>query len=254
MSGRLMCTYINGFNLSVFFQDVAFGRTKETIDATTARSRAKRFVDGLPDSAISGTGLWDGQAGAIDQVLDKALSGNARSNFIWYPHADTFGKIGYGALCIDTSHDVSGGVEDAVSTAYGAQPTETGRERLVSLYPGDLALLLAASPFTGSTHNFGVATALGGAGYLQVFTLDGTGTLDVEIHASDDNFAADDDTIITFTQQSATSGVITTTPHQRSELADDFAMKQWTRIEATLTGATRALFAVGLNRREALFV
>lgn len=250
--GKNSCVYVNGFNLSIFFRSTEFGRTKETVDATTFRSRAKRFVGGFPDASVSAEGLWDDQAGAIDEVLDASIAGDALSNWIWFPGGDggaqAVGATGYAALTIDTNHSVSGSVDDVVATAVEAQPT-TGRERVKALYGlGDL--LLAASPFTSSSLDSNIVggTALGGAGYLQVMEIDGTGSLDIEIHMSDDDFSVDDDTLITFTTQTATSGVITTVPHERIVLALDAQVDQFLNIEVTMTTITRALFVVAFFR------
>ena len=255
LSGRRGCVFINGLDLSEFFNSFEFGQTKGTIEANTFRSRSKRFVDDLPDSSVAGETFWDPQKRAAARELDKTVQGTALSNIIWLPGGDGFGKVGYAGLVITTENPVAGATDAVISTSFAGQPTGTGRELIEVLFPLS-DLLLAASPFTGTT--LGLVTdpdtVLGGAGYLQVMEMDGTGSVDVEIHESDDGFAVTDNTIITFANIAAAAGVITSTPHERIELADDATVLRQTRVEVTLTTVTRARLIVGFNRRQAIFV
>jgi hypothetical protein len=248
--GKNSCVYVNAFDLSDFFRTVEFGRTKDVIDATTFRRRSKRFVGGFPDASLSAEGLWDDADDAIDDVLDAAISADAESNWMWFPGGDAFGRVGYGALAIETNYTPSGGVDDVVAAAIEAQPT-TGRERLQSLQAKS-TILLAASPVTGAELDSGLVggTALGGAAYLQVFEVAGTGSVDVEVHMSSDSFAADDDTLVTFGSVVGASGVVTSANDaQRIELALDAQVDQSVRVELTITTLTSVVLVVGFHRQ-----
>ena len=60
-SGRRGCVFINGLDLSKFFNSFTIGRTKGVIPAPTFRSKAIRKVDDLPDATASGDAFWDPQ-------------------------------------------------------------------------------------------------------------------------------------------------------------------------------------------------
>ena len=178
-----------------------------------------------------------------------------------FPFGDSFGLYGYGGLSIDTEASTSSPVEGAVAMT-GSGSLDTGRERLVSLIPQQ-DILLAASPATGAIQNHAAAplfptgdTNLGGSAYMQLFEMDGTGSVTVTIRHSDDNFVADDDLLFTFTAQTSTSGVIDTVigPHQRSIVSDSTTIKRDTRAIITIATATRVRLVVALHRRLAKFV
>ncbi len=235
--GKNACLYLNGYNLSQWFRSVEFTRTKETVDATTFRSRGKRFVGGFPDSTITAEGLWDGDADAIDEVLDAAISSDAQSNWIYLPEGDTLGRPGYGTIAIDTSHSVSGSVDDIVATAIEAQPT-VGRERMKILHT------LSDETATGNDAevDHGAAATLGGAGYLQVMEVTGTGSIDVTIESDDTTGFPTAATLITFASVTAARA------HERIALDLDASVEQFLRAEWTITGFTNVKFFVGFHR------
>ena len=78
---------------------------------------------------------------------------------------------------------------------------------------------------------------------------DGTGTLDVEIRQSTDDFGAVDNPLIAFVQVNVTAGVITEVErYQRIELDFDETVANDIRVDYTLTGITRAKFFSGFER------
>jgi len=249
VSGRAGCVFIDGFDLSAFFQSFEFGQTKATIEANTFRSTAKRFVDDLPDSSISGEGFWDPQDRAIAPVLDKAIIGTVQSNVIWYPGNDTFGNTGYAGVAIITANTVSGATDAAVAVSVSGQPTGTGRELVKSLHK----VQDETADGNSSAIDAGAASSLGAAAYLQVMEMDGTGTLVVTIETDTAVGFATPTTLFTFATVSATSGVITSTPYERVSNAVDTSIEQFVRAKWDLTTVTRVRFAVAFHRRAAVF-
>lgn len=239
--GKNGCIYINGYDLSDNFQTFEFGRTAEVFEANSFRSTAKRYVEGLPDSTISGEGIWDPTAGQMDSIIDQALTDGGNHTMIYLPKGDTFGEIGYGTEAIVTDHSVSGDVADVVSTSFEAQPT-VGRERLQILAP--LSPALTATDVTDTLDApFGAATSAGAVGYLMVSDVAGSGTIDVIIETDTVTPVATPTTIITFTQVTAANA------HERIALDTDVAVERYVRATITISGFTSANVFVGFNRR-----
>lgn len=251
VSGRKGCVYINGLDLSKFFNSFEFGQVKGTFEANTFRSESKRKLDDLPDSSSSGEGFWDPQKRAIARELDRAVKTTDLSHVIWMPGGDdTVGDEGYAGKAIVTDNTAAGATDEAVGINFEAETTDPGREFVESLHP--LADETVTADGTGLDND--VSTALGGGGWLQVMEADGTGTIDVIIEQSPTGlFAAEETTLVTFAQVSVTAGVIdVTTPitrFQRVDNANTVTVQQFLRAAWTITTITRATFFVGYARR-----
>lgn len=239
--GKNSCVYINGYNLSEFFKSVEFGRTKETVEATTFRARGKRFVGGFPDSSISAEGIWDPQDDAIDEVLDAAIQGDDEDVWLWYPQGESaVGAVGYGTQSISTNHTISGSVDDVIATAIEGQPT-VDRERVKSHHPDGTETATG----NGTEVDSGITggTALGGTAYLHVFEVAGSGTFDVDIEMDDTTGFPSATTLMSFTQVTAAR-----TAERIATATLTTAVEQFTRVAWTITGFTSVRFAVGFHR------
>jgi hypothetical protein len=137
-------------------------------------------------------------------------------------------------LAIETAYSTTGTVDGACRISAAVQSSDTAAERVISLH--ELGAQ-AAENWTGSTLNSGAASAAGGSAYLHASAA--TGTIEVSIHHSNDNFAADDDELVAFT---AVAGEIS------QRVAFTGAVKQYIRGVATIGAAETITFQLGFHR------
>ncbi len=251
--GKDTCLYLNGVDISEFFRNVEFPKTKDMVDSTGFRKRHKKRKAGHLDGTISAEGMGDFDRNSADQVLENAIhqtDDGLSNNIVWLPGGEFVGDIGYASLMGETNYTVSGGHEDIVATSIEGE-TDIGRDTI--------RILQAKSDIETATGNgvavndgAGVSTAFGGVGYLQVFSETGTGTLAVVIEDSSDDFAMVTNTIVTFDSVADTdiTSVPTVGAHQR-KLHDDGVLGvvlEDLRAQFTITTITATEFFVGFKR------
>jgi len=124
--------------------------------------------------------------------------------------------------------------DDAARISAAAQTNTTGAESLVSLHAmGEKK----DDNWTGTTVNNGAASTNGGSAYLQVTAA--TGTVEVSIRHSSDNFDADDDELVAFT-------AVTGRFSERKTFTG--AVKQYVRGIATIGDGEKITFNIGIHR------
>jgi hypothetical protein len=177
-------------------------------------------------------GFYDGSAGAVDVILNAALGVDGG---LWsiYPEGDTYGNYGYAMQSQQNAYTITSTKDDATKITAGAQ-SDVGADRVLSLH----ALATRTTSLTGTTHNNGVSTSAGGTAYLHVTAA--TGTVEVSIKHSTDNFAADDTELVAFT-------AVTGATSERKEFSG--TVKRYVRAIATLTGGESITFQLGINRK-----
>lgn len=242
--GKNTCLYINGVDLSQFFRSVDEPKTKDTIESTTFRDRHRKRLSGHIDGTFTAEGIWDGDALSADMILDQLLSSDAESVVSWIPVDTTTGDPGFGTTLIETAYNVSGSFDDLVSTSIEGE-TNVGRDSVRILHPK----ASETATGTGTEIDHGGSTAFGGVGYLHVFSLTGTGTLDANINDSSDNFAMDDTLLVNFASI-ANTDLTTVQPGQgqRVALTTTATVKAGTRSDFTLTTITAAEFFQAFHR------
>jgi hypothetical protein len=232
-SGKNTKVFFNEFNFTPYFDNVSVPMNVDTAETSTFGSDSKKFIPGLKDATLSAEGFYDGSADAIDEELSAAL---AVADKLWsvYQNGDSAGSFGYAMKAIETAHSVVSTIDNACRVSVAAQSDGTAAERVVSLHAHGAQ---ADSNWTGSAINNGAASAAGGSAYLHVTAA--TGTIEVSIRHSSDNFVADDTELVAFTN-------VTGPTAERKTFSG--TVKQYVRGVATIAGGETITFQLGLYR------
>jgi hypothetical protein len=229
--GKSTTVYANGCKLTDYLNSIETSISADTAETTTFGLTAKTYVAGVKDATLSGEGFFDGSAGAVDEVLAAALASES-VEWTWYPQGDTLNNYGYAMLGINTNYTVTSTIDDAAKISVESQSI-VGAERVQSLH----ALATRTSTWTGTTQDNGALSSNGGSAYLQVTAA--TGTIEVSIRHSDDDFDADDEELVAFT---AVTGVTS----QRVTFTG--TVNRYVRGTATLAGGESITFNMAIHR------
>jgi len=230
--GKNVDVYINGYDLTAYFNSFESSGTADTVETTTFSKNSKTYIPGNKDANLSMEGFFDGASDVVDEVLQAAL-GSSRAEITWYPQGDAAGNYGYGFSAIETNYTVKGTIDDATKIAASAQ-SKTGKERVLSLHA-----LGAESDvnWEGAVQDNGAGTSNGGSAYLHVMAA--TGTIEVKIQHSSDNFSVDTEDLATFT-------AVTGRTSERITFAG--IVKQYVRGYATIAGSENITFNLSIHR------
>lgn len=199
--GKSTAVLYNATNLSPFFNEASASRSVETAETTAFGNNAKTYIIGLQDGTMSLSGMFDGDAGAVDETLAAAIGGDASNIVTVAPEGLANGKRAFSAAVKDTSYEVSSPVGDVVSASLEVQADggiDSGR-----VLSGNAAV--TANGESASVDNTTSSTG-GGVGYLHVTanTRNGAGTFKVQ-HSSDNVTFADLITFASVTSSTTTS-------------------------------------------------
>lgn len=222
--------YLNGYDLTSYFNSVSTEGSGDAVDTTTFGETCHTYIAGVKESSVSLDGLYDATAGASGTVLQTAL-GADDSELCYFPNGDTLGNAGIGAKGIETKYEINTDVTDANKVSAELLSC-VGPEGIVSHHA------LAARSTSGTSTT--VDNLLGSTGspsaYLQVTAIAG-GTVTVKIQDSADDSSYTD--LLTFT------GVSSAPASERIETSG--TVRRYSRAVWTLTGGT-ATFVTGLGR------
>lgn len=239
--GKNTKVLVNASDLSSYFNDVTANATVEVAETTTfgATGGSKTYVTGLNDGTLSLSGLFDGAAGAVDEVISGVLGSSTDVNFTIAQD----GGLTVGSRCIigqsiDTKYDVKAPVAGVVSVSADFQ-ADGGTD------PGVVLAGLSSVSATGNGTSVDgtVATTNGGTGLLHVTANTRNGTIVVKVqHSSDNSTWAD---LATFTTVSTT-----TTTSERVVVATGTTVNRYLRANYTVAGSTgSATVTVAFARR-----
>lgn len=227
-------------NLSAFFNDSSTSRSMETADTTTygVAGGSKTYIVGLNDGTISLGGLFDGDAGAVDEKLTATLGAAGT-----HPTLVASGGVAIGKRCIiadveQTSHEISSPVADVVSLSAELQ-SSAGIDSGVVLH----ALAPESTDTDSASVDHGAATTGGGIAHLHAIANTRNGAVTVKVqHSADDITFAD---LATFTALSST-----TTGAQRVVVAAGTTVNRYLRAKSTFAGSTGSTtYTVAFARR-----
>ena len=226
------------YDLSAYLNDGSVSTMAETAETTAFGSSAKTYITGLKDGTITASGMFDGVAGAIDEVLTASIGSDTNAPVSFFPTTSTIGNPVKLLQAKTTGYSVSSPVGDVVSVSYDAQ-ADGGIDHGVSL-----AALAAVVATTNSTSVDNTAsTANGGLAQLHVTanTWSANATIKVQ-HSSDNSTWAD---LATFT------GVGTTvTTSERVTVAAGTTVNRYLRAQNTLTAGSGSItYQVSFARR-----
>jgi hypothetical protein len=228
--GKNATTLVGEFDLSAFFNSADVAMTTDTAEVTTFGAAAKAYIPGLRDATLSLAGLFDGDAGAVDPVLQATLGGSAQLISVCVAGAGAIGNNAKLAAAHSTNYSVAAAVGDAVSISAEAQVTG-------GMVNGQVLANLVARTATGQTTALdnGASSANGLIAFLHLVDFSGT-DIDIEIEESPDNSTWV--SLVAFTQATAE------TAEQKTVTG---AVERYLRVNITGT-FTSATFAVTVAR------
>lgn len=192
--------YLDGADVSEYFQEASVDLSKDTVETTAFGSASKTFIPGLRDATLSASGMLDGPIG---DSIEAALAAASGKPLTYFPEGAALGKTGAGLLAVATSSTVSSGTDDVNKISFEAQ-ANGGADRVVSLH--DKTSEAATGNGTGVDN--ATSTATGGVAYLHVTAVTGTVTVKVQ-HSTDGTTWLD---LETFTAASVPGGQRVTFP------------------------------------------
>jgi len=234
-------TVLHGvYDLSAFLNDATVSAQVETAETTTfgVAGGSKTYITGLEDGTVSASGLFDGDANAVDVVLQATVGSDTLAPVTVAPSGTTLGERVKTLQAKTTSYEVSSPVGDVVSVSYDAQ-ADGGVDHGVSL-----ATLASISSSTNHTSVDNAASSTnGGVGqvHVTVNTRNSATTIKVQ-HSTDNSTWAD---LVTFSSVGST-----TTTSERVTVANGTTVNRYLRAISTLSAGTGALtYHVSFSRR-----
>jgi hypothetical protein len=233
--GKRTAVLLNGTNMSPFLNEATTTQEIETAETTTFGEQDKTYIVGLADGTISTSGLFDGTAGASNDVL-TGLVATEDNTFTVLPEGAIAGARSIIANGQMTSYEISSPVGDVVAISAEVQ-ADGGLFHGVAL---NGLQVVAASGVTGSVDN-SVATGGGVLANVHVTanTRDGNTTIKVQDSADGSTWAD----LVTFTtvSASATGG---------ESITSTGTVNRYLRAEHTIAGSSGSVtYHVSVARR-----
>jgi hypothetical protein len=225
-------------NLGAFLNDASASADVEVAETTSFGSSAKTYLVGLRDGTVSASGMFDGAAGAVDEVLSASIGSDTLAPVTIGYNGTTLGNRVTILKAKTTSYEVSTPVGDVVAVSYSAQ-ADGGLDQGVSL----AALASISATTTGSSHDNSASSANGGVAQLHVTvnTRDADATIKVQ-HSADNAVFVD---LATFTVVATT--VVTS---ERVIVASGTTVNRYLRAVNTLASGTGSItYQVSFARR-----
>lgn len=235
--GKSAALIHGAYNLSSFLNDATVGQDVETAETTAFGASAKSYIVGLKDAALSASGMFDGDANAVDEVLAASIGSDTLSPVLLAPASNTAGNRCYILQAKTTSYEVSSPVGDVVSVSYDAQ-ADGGAD--------DGVILVAANARTATGNDTSVdnttSTSNGGVAQLHVTanTMNNTTVFKVQ-HSSDNSTFVD---LVTFTTVAST-----TKTSERSTVAAATTVNRYLRVSTTCNGSGSITYTTAFARR-----
>lgn len=234
--GKNTALFYNGANLTSYFNEASVSQDVETAETTAFGNDAKTYITGLKDGTLSGSGMFDGAAGAVDETLSGVIGAAAADVVTLAPDGAVAGRRSYSMAARETSYEVSSPVGDVVSISLEVQ-ADGGVDR---------GILLAANSSVSASgqsasQDESAATTNGATAYLHVTanTRNGAGTYKVQ-HSTDNVTFVD---LVTFSSVSASA-----TGGER--IAVTGTVNQYVRSEHVPGGSTGTVtYTIALARK-----
>lgn len=198
--GRNALVLVNEFDITTYLNDSSATEDLEADESTTYGTDAKTYEAGLADGSLSASGLYDGTADAIDEVL-RGVAQAATNPVVTRSYARTRGTGASFGEAVRMSHEVSQTPDGLVETSVEFQMDEgLGFGRILTAGLESLSATgdLASVDFVNDPQG-----ASGGFATLHIPTNAHTGTVDVVVEDSPD--AAAWATVAAFTQVPAST-------------------------------------------------
>lgn len=194
-AGRLTKVYVNGWDLTAAFHNAKAAQEQGTYDTTTFGFSSRNFINGLANGTMDLDGFFEAGTGAVDDVLEAAMTATSDGVALVFPQGDAIGARGRGCAAIATKYAVTDPVDGVVAVAASIH-ADGGLDGVRSLHA------LGAETTTGASASVdnGASSANGGVGYIEATAFSGTSVTVKIQHSVDDITYAD---LITFTAVAA---------------------------------------------------
>lgn len=238
LHGKGTAVLYRQYDLSSYFNDASVSRSVEPTETTAFGASSKTYIVGLKDGTVSLTGMFDGSANAVDEVLQARLgTEDGGLVTICYGGATAGNRVSISKV-ETTSYDVSAPVGDVVAASAEFQ-SDSGIDNGIAL----TGLAAVSATGNGSSQDNSASSANGGVASLHVTanSHDGGTTVKVQ-HSADDSTWVD---LATFTAVGAS-----TTTSERVEVAAGTTVNRYLRANYTLAGASGSItFILSFARR-----
>jgi hypothetical protein len=225
--------------LTSFLNDGSVSQDIETAETTVFGSAggAKTYIVGLRDATLSASGLFDGAANAVDDVLQASIGSDTLAPVLFAQSGITAGNRCYIMQAKTTSYEVSAPVGDVVSVSYDAQ-ADGGTDDAILL----TALAAVTATGNGSSQDNTTSTANGGVAQLHVTANSmNNNTIFKVQHSADNSTWAD---LATFTTVATT-----VTTSERVTVATGTTVNRYLRANYTASGTGSITFTMAFARR-----
>jgi len=193
---------VGKYNLTTYLRDVSVSNDVEMAETSTFGNTYKTFIQGLANTQVSMSGLWDGGTDASDEAFDGLITTDAATPLTVAPEGLTAGNVCYAIGAQQSSYEITSPVTDVVSlSAQFSSRLDSGGKRGFVLASGAITATGASTSV-----DTGAAGTNRGAFCLHVTANTHNNTCDFIIEESSDNGSGDAwATIATFTQVPSTT-------------------------------------------------
>ena len=230
--GKSAVVLHGAYDLSSYLNNGSANSSVDTNEVTAFGSTSKSYVTGLKDATLSASGMFDGSASAVDEVLTASIGSDTLSPITFGSGGVTIGSRVVLLQGKTKSYSVTAPVGDVVSVSYEAQ-SDGGNDYGISLCSlGSIS----ATTNTASTANGGIAQL-----HVTVNSRSANSTIKVQ-HSSDNSTWAD---LATFTVVATT-----VTTSERVTVAAGTTVNRYLRAQNTLTAGSGSItYQVSFARR-----
>lgn len=233
--GKDTCLFYNGYDISGNLSSAELGLELASAEDTSFKDDWRSRLVGQRDATVTAEGFFDAATGGLDSVI-WANIGGANGQVSLILDGDTLGNTCYMIDAHHVNYTPSVTVDDVVKASVEFTGTNTvGR--------GEIIHTLGAETSTGSTTTVdsGASSSSGGHAMIHVTASAGSwGSFDCDIRHSSDNFSADDNSLVAFTQVTA--------DNSSERVTFSGTVQRYLRLDITLTTITSVTFWVGLHR------
>jgi hypothetical protein len=205
--GKKTAVFVGPAELTRYFNEASVSRDIETAETTAFGDDDKTYIIGLKDGTLSTSGMFDGDAGAVDEQIATTLGADAADVVTVGPEGPFAFKVSYSCAARKTSYEVSSPVGDVVAANLSIQ-ADGGVDRGVIL--AARKNVSASGDETG--FDAGGSSSDGGVGYLHVTENDHDDATVIKVQHSVDDLTYVD--LVTFASVPAS-----TTTAERVEVA-----------------------------------
>lgn len=225
------------YPLSSYLNDASANQAVEVAEVTGFGASAKAYITGLKDGTISASGMFDGDANAVDEVLSASIGSDTLAPVTLGVNGVTIGSRVILLQAKTTSYDVSAPVGDVVAVSYEAQ-ADGGVDGGISL----ASLASVSSSTNHASQDNAASSSNGGIAQLHVTVNTRSAACDFKVQHSADNSTWAD--LTTFTQ------VASGTASERKTVANSTTVNRYLRAVSTLTAGTGAVtYQISFARR-----